>query len=200
MLTDFKESITKKTDEELLEYLGKTDRYSPEALAFVIRELKIRGRKFSDEELRKISEQIHQQNIVPEKEHVFRPFFTLKKNVVTDLKAPLLYSQISIMAFSTFFSVIFGSVLFSLNVNGIFKKIIIVLYGVLFTSFSLYVGNLAPYSSINIFFINAAGGCLLTHAIWQKLIGAKTKYRSRPVLIPLVFSIMITLFALLLMI
>lgn len=87
MLTDFKESITKKTDEELLEYLSNIDRYSPEALACVIRELKIRGRKFSDEELRKISEQIRQQNINDEKEYVFRPFFTLKKNVVTDLKA-----------------------------------------------------------------------------------------------------------------
>jgi hypothetical protein len=200
MSEDINESVTKKTDKELLEYLRNTDRYSPESLVLVINELKVRGRKFSDEELKTINNQTGEEEEIIEKEYAFRPFFTLKKNVVSDSNAPLLYSQLAIMAFSTFFSVIFGSILFSLNVDGAIKKTIVIVYGVLFTSFALYVGNLAPYSSIYIFFINAVGGCLLTHEIWKRFIGGKTKYRTKPVLMPLIISVMITALLLLLMI
>jgi hypothetical protein len=61
MRTHFEELMTKKTVEELTEFIDNFDRYSPEALTSAINELKVRGRDFSDEELKSLNERIEKK-------------------------------------------------------------------------------------------------------------------------------------------
>ena len=184
--------MAKKTVEELLEYINNFDRYTAEALTAVVNELRARGHDFSDEELNTIKERIKKENEIEEEENIFRSSKSLRKNIVTDPNAPLLYSKVAIMVFSTIFTVIFGAILLSLNINKKNQKIYVVGFGVLFTTLAILIGNLVPHSTSYVFLINGIGGYVLTSDFWNKYLGRETKYRTKPIWIPLVISIVIT--------
>jgi hypothetical protein len=192
MRTHFEELMSKKTVEELMEFIENFDRYSPEALTAAISELKVRGKDFSDEELKSWNTRIEKMKEVEDEENIFGSSKSLKKNVVTDPNAPLLYSKSSIMAFSTIFTVIFGAILLSLNVNSESQKIKIIGLGVLFTTLAILLGNLAASSIIYVYLINGFGGYILTTEFWNKYVGRETKYRAKPIWFPLTISIVIT--------
>ena len=192
MRTHFEELMAKKTIEELTEFINNFDRYSPEALTAAINELKVRGRDFSDEELKSLNERIEKKKEIEEEESLFGSSKSMRKNVVTDPNAPLLYSKVAIMIFSTIFTVIFGAILLSINVDNKISKLKILGLGVLFTTLAILIGNLAPHSTIYVYMINGAGGYILTSEFWNRYIGRETKYRTKPIWIPLIISIIIT--------
>jgi hypothetical protein len=124
----------------------------------------------------------------------------MRKNVVTDPNAPLLYSKVSIMIFSTIFTVIFGAILLSINVDNKISKLKIIGFGVLFTTLAILIGNLAPQSTLYVYFINGIGGYFLTSEFWNRYLGRETKYRTKPIWIPLVISVIISVLLLIAMI
>ena len=200
MRTHFEELMSKKTVEELTEFIDNFDRYSPEALTAAVNELKVRGRNFSDEELKSLSERIEKKREIEEDESLFRSSKSLRRNVVTDPNAPLLYSKVSILVFSTIFTVIFGAILLSINIDNKIQRLKVVGFGVLFTTLAILIGNLAPHSTIYVYFINGIGGYFLTSDFWNRYIGRETKYRTKPIWIPLTISIIISALLLIAMI
>lgn len=190
MKTHFEELMEKKTANELWEYLNNADRYRPEMLTAAVNELKARGNNFSDEELQSIRKKIEIQQEI-EEDSFYGSSNTLKKDEVNELDAPLFYSKTSIMFFSTIFSVIFGSVLLSLNIDKRSRKFIVLGIGVLFTVVAVTVGNVAQ-SLKYVFLINAVGGYVLTSDFWHLYIGRGIKYRAKPIWIPLIISILLS--------
>lgn len=199
-MTHFKELITKKTVSELLEYINNFDRYSSYALTLVVNELKERGHNFSDEELKSINERIEKKKELEDEGNIFSSSKSLRRNVVTDPNAPLLYSKVVIMVFSTIFTVIFGAILLSINIDKQNQKIKVIGFGVLFTSLAMLIGNLIPHSTSFVYLINLTGGYFLTSEFWNKYIGRETKYRTKPIWIPLIISIIIAVLLLIAMI
>ena len=65
-MTEFESSLRKKTDEELMEYVGNFERYAPWALSAVVNELKERGTALSDEELNSLYEKIEKKKEINE--------------------------------------------------------------------------------------------------------------------------------------
>jgi hypothetical protein len=192
MRTHFEELMANKTVEELLEFISNFDRYSSQAITAAVNELKVRGQNFSDEELKSINEKIKKKKEIEEEEDIFRSSKSLRKNVVTDPNAPSLYSQVAIMAFSTIFTVIFGSVLLSLNIANRNDKLKVIGVGVVFTTLAILIGNLVPHSTLYVLFFNGIGGYILTSDFWNRYIGRETKYRTKSIWIPLIISIVIT--------
>ena len=192
MRTHFDELMVKKTVEELTEFIDNFDRYSPEAITAAINELKVRGKDFSDEELKSLSERIEKKKEIEDEESLFGSAKTMRKNVVTDPNAPLLYSKVAIMVFSTIFTVIFGAILLSINIDNKIQKIKVIGFGILFTTLAILIGNLVPQSTIYVYFINGMGGYFLISDFWKRYIGRETKYRTKQIWIPLTISIIIT--------
>ncbi len=200
MKTHFEILMTKKTIDELLEYINNSDRYLPDALTAAINELKARGHNFSDDQLNSLNEKIKQKKEFVEDDNVFSASKSLRKNEVKDPNAPLLYSQIAIILFSSIFTVIFGSILLSLNVNNRSQKIKVICFGILFTGMTIAIGNFAPHPTLFVLFINVIGGYILAYDLWIKYVGRETQYRAKPIWIPMIISIMISLILLIAMI
>lgn len=187
----FEDLMAKKSDTELTDILNDIDRYTPAASIAVINELKKRGRNFSDEEV-KLLEEKNERKKLDEEQGTFRSSKSLRKNIVTDPNAPLLYSAPAIMIFSSIFTVLFGAVLLSLNIEDKNNKLKVIGFGVLFTSLAIALGNLVPHPTLYVLSINSIGGYFLTSDFWNKYLGRETKYRAKPIWIPLLISISIT--------
>lgn len=192
MSTYFEELMTKKSDTELMEYINNYGKYTPEALIAVVNELKSRGQNISDEELRMINDKIEKYKKNEEEEKIEKASKSLRNNVVTDPDAPLLYSQVAVLMFSTIFTTLFGAILLALNIKDTKKKLKVIGIGILFTTFAILIGNLVPHPISVITLTNGAGGYLLVSEFWNKYIGSGTKYRTKQVWIPLIISVVIT--------
>ena len=191
-MTHFESLMTKKTIEELMEYIDHFEDYSSYALTAVVNELKVREMDFSDEEFNSLYERIEKKKEIEEEDNIFGSSKSLRKNIVTDPNAPILYSKIAVSSFSIFFTVLFGAILLALNIENKINKIKVIGFGVLFTTLAILIGNLIPVSTPYVYAINAAGGFFLSIEFWNKYIGRETKYRTKPIWIPLVISIIIT--------
>ena len=188
----FEELMIKKSEAELMEYINNVGKYTPEALIAVVNELKSRGQNISDEELRMINDKVEKSKKEEEEEKIEKSSKSLRKNVVTDPDAPLLYSQVAILMFSTIFTTIFGAILLALNIKDTKKKLKVIGIGILFTTFAILISNLVPHPTILITLTNGIGGYLLVSEFWNKYIGSGTKYRTKPIWIPLIISLIIT--------
>jgi hypothetical protein len=124
------------------------------------------------------------------------------QNIVNDAEAPLLYSRQVINIFSILFSTLFGGVLLSMNLKTInkHKKILPVslfclgysilttlIIGLLWSRFEMYI-------SIFMVLLNAIGASFLYNYFWAKYLGKDFKYRTRPIMIPLIIGIVFALF------
>lgn len=184
--------MIKRSDAELMEYINNFDKYTPEALIAVVNELKSRGQSISDEELRMINDKVEKSKKEEEEEKIEKSSKSLIKNVVTDPDAPLLYSQVAILMFSTIFTTIFGAILLALNIKDTKKKLKVIGIGIIFTTFAILISNLVPHPTILTMLANGVGGYLLVTEFWNKYIGSGTKYRTKPIWIPLIISLIIT--------
>ena len=120
-----------------------------------------------------------------------------QQNIVYDIEAPQLFSRQALNIFSILFSVLFGGVLLSINLKviGKQKKILPVLLfslgsaALTFLVIGLTWSTLERGISIIIVGLNAIGASFLYNYFWAKYIGIDFKYRTRPIWIPAIISI-----------
>jgi hypothetical protein len=194
MGTSFKELMTKKSEAELMEFLINFNRYAPDAIKAAVRELKSRGRNFTELELTEIKEKIETRIKVENEEDGLWGDDSWKANVVTDPHAPLLYSKGAVRLFSVLFSAIFGAVLLASNIKDTKKKWVVIGFGVAFLTLTLIIVNIMPPNALWAgLLLNTAGGLGLTTTFWDKYVGKEIKYRAKPIWKPLIISIIITI-------
>ena len=200
MTDSFYSIIPKQTDSELLEYIANHQQYMKEAVELAISELKKRGKPISDDELSRIRKEISERDSFWEKKEdedadLFSPKW--KKNIVTDSSAPELYSRHTLSSFSFLLFPLFGSILLAVNLKNLGKdKLIlpIIAFGVIFTIVSF---TLISYSTNLTMLINATGAFLLYSSLWNRYIGNETRYRVKPIWIPLLIGIILNIVPLL---
>jgi len=188
-----------KSDTDLQKYLNNCITYTPEAVEYAIAEMKKRGRIFSDEELTCVREkmQMKREEREAEEKEAMQP---VDINVVDDATAPSYYSQSTIYSFGVF-SVLFAAVLLAININKAgSKKVVweIIIYGVIVSVFQVWIGSIVFFTDVHIrkkysfiAAIGAIGVFLMLELFWKKYIGKDTKYRAKPIWIPLIIGILI---------
>src|SRR5438105_573014 len=133
MARSLREVMSTKSEDGLMDYLTNFNKYTPDSITEAVDELKRRGKSFTDEELKEINQKIEsRKNANTDEDELFAPT-SWKKDIVTDPNAPLLYSKGAIRGFSIIFSVIFGAVLLSYNINDTKKKWIVIVFGIIYT-------------------------------------------------------------------
>jgi hypothetical protein len=111
------------------------------------------------------------------------------------VELPVLYSQTAILAFTIFFSPLFGGILLAMNTNRLNKKAVwqvVVFSLILSVASGLVTWYLAPGSFWGIL-APIACGLILSELAWNRFIGKQLPYRHRRVLIPLIIALAITL-------
>ncbi len=195
MAIDFKEMTSKMSDYELNGYIENRKNYTKEAVESAILELKNRGKEFSETEISEILQQFNKKKVDAKEDDSINLFVTSsgwKKNVVTDQSAPEFYSEKAIYLFSILFSVIFGSVMMAINLRktetkkGVYE---VLGFGVLFFVFQIYVLSMIPRNTIFTLMFSMVGALILNYFFWRKYIGQDTKYRAKPIWIPLIIGI-----------
>jgi len=183
--------ITSKSDSELEVYLIDIKKYNSTTIKLALAELQKRGKEFTTLQLEYI-ESVLKTKVQEE----WMPGSTKSRytrNVVTDTEAPAFYSQTAIMVFSILFSVIFGAAMMSINIKNKTGKWIVIGVGIFFLVCIMVLSNFIKLSSLIVMGINAIGGSLLTEYFWKKYIGQNTLYRAKPIWIPLIISLTITI-------
>jgi len=108
---------------------------------------------------------------------------------------PDLYSQTVILAFTIFFSPLFGGIMLAMNVWKVNKKAVwqVILFSVVFTAFAGYLSYyiLAPGSFAAIL-IRIGGALVLSELLWNHLIGKGVAYNKRKIIVPLIIALLIT--------
>ena len=198
MEIDFQKLMTNKSDEGIQEYLDNRAKFTPEAVEAAIAEFQKRGRTFSDEELNTYRQEFQQRSEAAEKEvkELFPSGNQWKKNVVTDENAPAYYSEKAIYLFAVIFSVVFGSIILALNFSktetkkGVWE---VVIFGAFFTSLQIWILSMIPRNNGLTLVFNMVGALILNQFFWKKYIGNDTKYRTKPIWIPMIVGILITI-------
>lgn len=182
-----------KSNEGLTDYINNFNKYTPEAIAAAVNELKKRGKKFSSQELEDIDLKIQARAKAEKEEPTLWVKDVVDNDLVIDPNAPLLYSKGAIRAFSFIFTTLFGAFLLSDNVIGKKNKFIVIGFGIAYTTISAILLNIIPSNTFWVLALNAAGGLGLTTTFWDKYVGKDMKYRSKPIWLPLIISIIITI-------
>src|SRR5438105_8109614 len=147
MQPDFEGLMSKKSDEDLLEYVNNVSRYTPEAISSAIKELKKRGRELSEIELVKVETGLKEKIEHEKKETQTMSSNSWSKNIVTDSNAPAFYSQRAIWVFSVIFTVIFGAVLLASNLKEKKFKWTVIGFGIAYTSIAILILNILPHNT-----------------------------------------------------
>jgi len=185
--------MSTKSEDGLMDYLTNFSKYTADSITAAVDELKRRGKNFTDEELNDIKSKIETRKKDEGDDDELFASNAWRKDVVTDPNAPLLYSKGAIRVFSIVFSVIFGAVLLSYNVGDTNKKWIVIGFGIIYTSLTVLLLNLISSNIFWGYMLNTAGGLGLTTTFWNMYIGKDIKYRAKPIWIPLIISLIITI-------
>jgi hypothetical protein len=195
MNTSFKESISKKSLDELLGALREFEKYIPQAIEVILAELKSRDYNIPEAELESMNKaiEIYKES---DKQDELLDLRALTRGIVPDLNAPLLYSKLAIVLFSVFATPLFGAVLLSINIEKKKKKekVKVISVGILFF-LSIFLSAINPFRLLFLILyliLNFIGGHILVNEFWYKYIGNKIVYRAKPIWIPLIISIIIT--------
>ena len=194
MENKFEKLMSSKSDVGLQKYLDDRTKFTPEAVEAAIAEMQNRGRTFSDEELASLRQALDAKREAEDQEEKELFGNQWSKNVVTDENAPVYYSESAIYMFSAFFNVFFGAVLLAINFRstGTKKGIwAVIVFGIVYTGLQFYMLSLVPRNTLLVLLFNMGGGLLLNHFFWKKHIGRDTKYRAKPIWIPLIIGIII---------
>lgn len=109
---------------------------------------------------------------------------------------PVLFSQTAILAFTIFFSPLFGGILLALNIKTVKKPGMwqVVSLSLLFTMVSgLVTYYILPPGSFFAILIPIVFALLMSELIWTRFIGKKVAYERKSILIPLVVALLITI-------
>lgn len=181
-----------KSDDGLMDYLNNFNKHAPEAITAAVDELRRRGKIFTDAELADIKTKIETRKATQDDEGLF-PSRNWNKDIVTDPDAPLLYSKSAIRGFSILFSAIFGAVLLSTNINDKRNRWMVIGLGIAYTVATIFLLDAIPRNTSVVLLINLAGGLGLSTTFWDKFVGKGIKYRAKPIWIPLLISVIITI-------
>jgi hypothetical protein len=160
-----KELMATKTDEELGVYLSDTEKYDVAEISTAVAELRKRG-KFDEGKYESILK-IIRNKLFPR---------------------PTYYSQEAIFFFSSFFSVLYGAILFSLNLKVRQNKWEVIGFGITYTVFIITIRRLFDLHPTAPLLLNCAGGLILENYIWDIYLGKNVQYKKRPVLIPVLIA------------
>ncbi len=202
MENEFSNEMKSKSSEDLKEIAVNFWQYRGALVAAAKNELDNRGIELSDNEKQTIEEEKNRrkqdaiENTKQNKSN--NPFISnLKLNIVTDTNAPQLYSRQVIYIFSILFSLLFGGILLVINLNivknkkGLFLALLFsILYAVLMIVGLNYIDNKTSFLTYG---LNAVGAIILDTYFWKKYIGVDFKYRTKPIWIPLIIGIVITI-------
>lgn len=188
-MATLKEILSSKTDDQLKYYLDHVDKHTSEGVRTALAELKCRNVDLPEG----IDEQI-KEKISQKESFNYDNLKGWNKNVIKDIDAPEYYSQTAIYAFSIIFSVLFGAVMMAINLKNAGKRWgTPILFGLLFTFGQVNLAQFIPNPSIGVsLIINAVGVTIMYQIFWNKGIGKDTKYRAKPIWIPLIIGIIIT--------
>ncbi len=109
-------------------------------------------------------------------------------------ESPAYYSKRAIYLFSFFFSVLFGSVLMSINLRntktseGVWEAIA---YGIIFCGAQMWILSLLPDSTVLTFLSSGFGAMLMNYLFWGKYIGDDTTYTAKSIWKPLAVAAII---------
>lgn len=189
-MATLKEILSTKTDDQLKYYLNHVDKHTVEGVMTALAELKSRSVELQED----IDEQI--ENRIKQKGNSnYNTVSGWKQNIVSDIDAPEYYSQTAIYVFSILFSVFFGSVMMAINLKNSQKEWgWPILFGFLFTAIFIFIGQFIPNPSTGLsLIVNAVGVAILYQIFWNKHISKNTKYRAKPIWIPLIIGILLTI-------
>jgi hypothetical protein len=134
-------------------------------------------------------------NEIPPSKGPFRFFSTdWKFNIVEDLNVQALYSRKAIYFFTCVFSVIFGGILMSINLKKVNRKDgiwVVLSYSIIYSVVILSVLSQFERSTIFTLLASMLGSFAFYNFFWKKYIGIETKYRPKPIWIPLIIGVTI---------
>lgn len=187
-MATLKEILSTKTDSQLKYYLEHVDKHTSEGVRTALAELKSRNVELPED----IDERTEEKIRLLENAK-YDSIKGWSKNVIEDIDAPEYYSQTAIYIFSIFFSVLFGSVMMAINLKNSQKQWVWpILFGLVFTAGFIFLGQFLPNSSTGLsLIVNAIGVTIMYQIFWNKHIGKDTKYRAKPIWIPLVIGIIL---------
>jgi len=194
-----------KSDDELHKCIDNREKYLPETVEAAVKELQSRGIVFSEEELKVITEDMEaRRDSLKSGSNSSGMFGRNDKNYqVEDPEAPSLYSKRAILAFSVFFSVLFGSVMLAINVGktqSAIKASLVVLYGLVFTIILVLIAQSFNSNTGFAFIFGYLGAFSMEYLFWRPYIGNTTQYRAKPIWIPLIIGLVILIPIIILMI
>ncbi len=187
-MTTLKEILSTKTDQQLRYYLDHVDKHTSDGVRAALAELKNRNAELPEG----IDELIEEKIRLKESTN-YDSLRGWKRNVVKDIDAPEYYSQTAIYVFSILFSVLFGSVMLAINLKNAGKRWgTPIFFGLLFTFGQINLMEFVPHPSMGIsLIINALGVIIMYQFFWNRSLGKDTKYRAKPIWIPLIIGILL---------
>ncbi len=178
--------VARMPDEDVLDALRNKDKYVDEMLLALLDAVEKRGLAFAG--AADLRAEITAR-FVPEPEPEELP-----DEVVME-ELPVLYSQTAILAFTIFFTPLFGGILLAMNVHKVRSSRTwqVVLISIVLTTLVGLANYLIPQSNFVIILIPIAAGFILSELVWNRFIGKGVPYMQRRVLIPLIIALAITL-------
>lgn len=163
-------------------------------------EYKERLKNYSSAELEDVKKRIDRENN-PERFTAILEEIERRKNApvveeITDTNIPELYSRRAIYTFSVLFSVLFGGVLFALNLKSIkspLSKSFLWIYIIAYSFFTLLIISYFPDNRGPGLLLNAVGGIPLYSYFWKLYISADLKYRKKSFIMPLIIGVILNI-------
>jgi hypothetical protein len=120
-----------------------------------------------------------------------------KFNIVEDQNVEALYSRKAIYFFTCVFSVIFGGILMSINLKKVNRKDciwVVLSYTIIYSALMFSVLTQFERNTILTLLASMFGSFAFNNFFWKKYIGVETKYRTKPIWIPLIIGVIIISF------
>ncbi|WP_026775928.1 hypothetical protein [Polaribacter sp. Hel_I_88] len=196
----FTKNMRNKSNQELDYIIENKDKYTPEALQAVVWELEDRSLIEQGEiDLPEIA-------VIPTKEtsiqnDALKKTTLNKENPFEDFEQPTLYSKKAILGFSLFFSTIFGVVLLMYNLKVMNKqkeRTQVLVFGILYMILSYALLEVLPKIYFITLIFNFIGYGILVEYFWSKSLGKDLQHEKKSITKPLVISLLITVFFVLL--
>lgn len=187
-----KNVLRKLSNQELEGYLKEGNRFVPEAVQAAFEILEERGRVFSEQEKTTVQQLIQHKKEIEEAKRA-EEVEVWKDHITEDPEAIRLYSRMTILVTSVFFSTIPGAILLCFNLIKLkkyFPAFLTLVFGLLFFIFQKYVllshfdfGTTSRYSpEIGVISIGALGLLVISVLATPK----KLPYRAESYILPVV--------------
>jgi hypothetical protein len=182
MENEFNERMSNSSDKELFDILNNKENYQEVAFNSAINELNKRG--FSEETAPALKE--YEENKRNEKLELER-----------QQSLPELYSQKSIVIFSTFFTAIFGAIMMAYNFRKLGNKEkskSVLIFGFIYALSLMFLISLTDVNMIRLILqIGALIGGFVIILIFEKFYPTDLEHRNKPIWKILIYALLISL-------